>query len=333
MNKPAVCIATIRPDSFIEWADAWRDEFKEHNVQVFAMVDAEKVGRRFSKAPITGQFFCHEMVKDQLKDKAWIIPSKTSACKSFAIYKAWQAGCDPIMVLDDDCLPDKDSDWTWLRNHSHNLQLDVRNDLWPTIRGLFARGTPHNGLKPVVLSHGTWVENIDIDAVTSLMYPKHEDLTKSNDNHVPMGCLFPMSGMNLAFRREIAPLMYFGLQGPDWGVDRFDDIWCGFLAKKVLDYCGYAVWSGTPYVRHIKASDPFVNIVKEAPGYKMNVELYQWAMMHTTTGEGLKETFETLAHSLETWGRLYGNNGYWKEYAKAIQTWLTLFEPEEAFGI
>jgi len=263
-----------------------------------------------------------------LKDKAWIIPSKTSACKSFAIYKAWQAGCDPIMVLDDDCLPGDG----WIEEHKNILQKTAYNSVVQTIWDARPRGMPHLPPEPIGLSHGLWLENPDIDAITQLGGSVLNGDGFPNMT-IPKGCLFPMSGMNLAFRREIAPLMYFGLQGPDWGVDRFDDIWCGFLAKKVLDYCGYAVWSGTPYVRHIKASDPFVNIVKEAPGYKMNVELYQWAMMHTTTGEGLKETFETLAHSLETWGRLYGNNGYWKEYAKAIQTWLTLFEPEEAFGI
>ena len=328
MNKPAVCIATIRPEQFMAWAEVWREEFKQEGVQVFVMVDADKVSTDFSRAPITGQFFCHEMVSDQLGDKRWIIPSKTSACKSFAIYKAWKAGCDPIMVLDDDCLPGDGL----IAKHKTNLQRCAHNAVVSTTWHVRPRGTPHIEPRPIALSHGLWQDNPDIDAMTQLAGCSLTGDGFPNIN-IAQGALFPMSGMNLAFRREIAPLMYFGLQGPTWGVDRFDDIWCGFLAKKVLDHCGYAVWSGTPYVRHVKASDPFVNIVKEAPGYKMNVELYQWAMKHTAAGEGIKETSETLAFSLETWGKLNGNNDYWLKYAQAIQTWLTLFEPEPAFGI
>lgn len=345
MNKPAVCIATIRPEQFKVWLEAWQDEFRQENVEVFAMVDAETSEEFTSMSSINGHIFNHSDVVKKLGDKAWIIPKRTSACKSFAIYKAWRAGCDPIMVLDDDCLP---LEWRqgWVLDHASNLSSHLFAHVFMTMHNAEVykmprpRGVPHIDPYPVGLSHGTWMTNPDIDSITQLSRPgpyKPPVSGNPKDGCVPVGSLFPMSGMNLAFRSEIAPLMYFGLQGPDWGVDRFDDIWCGFLAKKVLDHCGYAVWSGTPYVRHVKASDPFTNIVKEAPGYKMNVELYEWAINlqpPLNSKNGIADTLSELASYLKAANRYEdGGREYWYKYGEAIHEWLELFEPEEAFGI
>ncbi len=52
--------------------------------------------------------------------------------------------------------------------------------------------------------------------------------------------------------------------------DRFGDIWCGILMKRVCDHLGLAVSTGTPYIHHDRASDPFTNLIKEAQGLKVN---------------------------------------------------------------
>jgi hypothetical protein len=334
MDKPAVCIATIRPEQFKEWLAAWHEEFKREGVRVFVMFDGDDVEDFISldkkQNEVPREIFSHPLVAKELGNKSWIIPKKTSACKSFAIYKAWKAGCDPIMVLDDDCLPWEPED-SWVKTHKKRLAQNCNvHHVWPTLTSIPARGTPHMPSMPIALSHGLWRENLDLDAIWGLITEKPVGLF--TEGAPPTGCLFPMSGMNIAFRREIAPLMYFGLQGPDWGVDRFDDIWCGFLAKKVLDHCGYAVWSGSPSVRHVKASDPFVNIVKEAPGYKMNVELYEWVRDLNLVGWDTdpKRVLEEIARTLE---RSPFQGEYWASYGKAILAWLELFQPEEAFGI
>ena len=78
--------------------------------------------------------------------------------------------------------------------------------------------------------------------------------------------LFPMSGMNLAFRRDVACLMYFAPMGLDQPFARFDDIWCGLLAQRICRHLDYSIVAGRPHVDHRRASDPFRNLVKEAPG-------------------------------------------------------------------
>lgn len=37
--------------------------------------------------------------------REWIIPRRSAACTSFAMYQAWRAGCEYIVMLDDDCDP------------------------------------------------------------------------------------------------------------------------------------------------------------------------------------------------------------------------------------
>lgn len=330
MNKPAVCIASNRPESLKRWWHEWRDHFKWHKACVFIMhdTDDEEATKKLDfimddKGPAC-LVFDHNAVAQELEGNSWIIPTRTSACKSFAIYKAWHCGYDPIMVLDDDCYPAISEGLDWLRWHKYNLETKVANHMAWTMLDPRPRGIPYLSKVPVVLSHGLWKNNPDVDAVTALN--GHSDSPQLTSQSIPKNCMYPMSGMNLAFRAEIAPLMYFGLHGPSWGVDRFDDIWCGMLAKKAMDMCDMAVWSGRPHINHIQASDPMTNLSKEAPGYKMNIELFNWLQtvhMMPENGTSPATILGVIAESLGDWG---GEGSYWQSYSRALLTWLELFK-------
>ena len=64
--------------------------------------------------------------------------------------------------------------------------------------------------------------------------------------------------MNLCFSRRAIPLMYFPLMG-----------------QGQPDALGWSFSVGEPFVRHARASDPFVNLVKEAPGIKANETFWE----------------------------------------------------------
>ena len=341
MSNPAVCIASCRKEHFADWLSAWREEFQANSVQVFAMCDAQHQDTIMPpELPDWVHSWDHQDVKNLLQDKAWIIPTQTGACKSFAILNAYLAGCDPILVLDDDCLPIAKNNSGWVAGHVIKLNGFVSPYVYNTSPGIRPRGTPYLPNVRVVLNHGLWEENPDIDAITSLSPPPHAYIRYQIDAPVPFGSLFPMCGMNIAFSREIAPLMYFGLQGPSWGVDRFDDIWCGFLVKKALDYVGLACTSGSPVIRHVRASDPLKSIVKEAPGYAMNIKFYTWVMNHQI-GTGINrflapwdrkdeapqpQTARAVLEAMATDMYQWANGGeYFRNYGKAILAWLDLF--------
>jgi hypothetical protein len=136
-----------------------------------------------------------------------------------------------------------------------------------------------------------------------------------------------MSDMNLAFRRFVAPLMYFGLQGPKWGVDRFDDIWAGFVAKRILDATRLVVWSGGPFVTHNQQSDLFANLEKETPGFKMNRDFWGFCFNQLLVSSNVSSLSTKMVNAgiqIEA-HPLRENREYWKAYGRAIQLWAGLF--------
>lgn len=314
----ALVIATNRPERFKAWLKAWWEEIDENDINLLIMHDSHNSEETdvLDRQIKHGSVFDHNDVKEDLKGNAWIIPQQSSACKSYAILKAWQMGADRIFCLDDDCLPNGSR---WVRQHRINLKSHEQNQVYMTIDYVRPRGVPYLPKEPVMLSHGLWDNVPDVDAVTQLHgYPS---VAGKRNGAVPKGALFPFCGMNWACNRDAAPLMYFGLHGKDWPVDRFDDIWCGFIAKKIMDHLGWAVWSGEPSVEHSRASDPMANLEKEAKGLKMNCEIYEM-LMHPW-----KICGDTPSDSLALFGKDISTVSidYWKKYGEALQIWASLF--------
>src|SRR5262249_34329858 len=145
-----------------------------------------------------------------------------------------------------------------------------------TVPGLRVRGLPYRntGVHPgVAVSVGLWTGHADIDGITAVAKgPRvlEERLLRRRvrTRVMPATQYFPLCGMNLAFRQEAACLMYFPPMGQGSPYSRFDDIWCGLVLERVCRHLGLAVTVGRPLVRHQRASDPFVNLVKEAPGVR-----------------------------------------------------------------
>jgi hypothetical protein len=129
--------------------------------------------------------------------------------------------------------------------------------------------------------------------------------------------------MNVAFRPEIAPAMYFGLQGGDYSYDRFDDIWAGIVSKKICDEHGWGVVSGEPSVNHLKASDVMVNLRKEGAGFEINENI--WRAVNSTNISNCKNIYEEvrlIAQSIS----LYFSKEYFKKLKEAYEIWSRLFE-------
>ena len=95
----AVVVPTIREDCALRWLDEWKDDLagarvilvEDNPEPTFAITGAEHYSwRDFA-----------ELGADE-----WIIPRRTSACRSFGFLKALEGGADIIWTLDDDCYPE-----------------------------------------------------------------------------------------------------------------------------------------------------------------------------------------------------------------------------------
>jgi hypothetical protein len=220
-------------------------------------------------------------IERELGDLSWIVPSNSSACRSFGYYIAGQMADvgDIVLTLDNDCYPESMVPY-WIAGHRQALANHATTEWVDTFSGgPPARGFPYRirGIHETWLSHGLWSGVPDLDAPTWLHYPdlRLPPTPAGTTQAIPRGVFFPMCGMNLAWRPALTPALYFGLFGPAYGFDQFDDIWAGVLVKKVCDHLGYAVRSGAPSVRHRKQSDVYVNLLKQTPGMEMNEHLWQ----------------------------------------------------------
>uniref|UniRef100_A0A6H1ZFN8 Putative reversibly glycosylated polypeptide n=1 Tax=viral metagenome TaxID=1070528 RepID=A0A6H1ZFN8_9ZZZZ len=319
----ALVIATNRSQNFREWFEVWKKEIIENALELFIMHDTfdsretQKLSNLFPLG-IKARMLDHNDVIDEFKQYSWIIPQQSGACKSYAIYRAWKAGAERIYCLDDDCLPGPNR---YVARHQFNLRMTIRNHVYETIDPVRPRGVPYLPENPIMLSHGLWENVPDVDAATQLNgYEKHYELRRGP---IPIGALFPFCGMNWACNREIIPLMYFGLHGHAWPVDRFDDIWCGFIAKKIMDHLGYAVNSGIPQINHNRASDPLKNLEKEAKGYQWNCDFYEFVMndLHII-GNKVLDCLLSVAGQLAKCEPV----GYFAQYGDALKIWTSLFK-------
>lgn len=319
-----IVIPTIRD---LEFLDDWKDQFRETTIIV-----CEDRPQKSIKIPPIGKKIYHYSWKEidaDLGKDSWIIPRKVSAIRNYGFLQAYRMGADIIITIDDDCYPVKNHHL--IENHLRNLSLSMPKkwvNSYPDARHLFTRGMPYlnRDEQPIMLSHGLWTNVLDHDGPTHLQHLRFRaEFAEHFMQIIPNGAYFPMCSMNMAFRHKITPLMYFPLMGEDregnkWGYDRFDDIWAGIFAKKIMDHLGYGVINGSPFVEHRKASDPFKNLQKEAKGIEMNEKIWKAVDSVKLTENNVIGCYQELVEKIQ-----FPNGRYFKKLIEAMTTWLKLF--------
>ena len=308
MSNIALVIPTIRENCFRDLVARWGpmglfDEcdlilMEDNPVKTF---DLDKV-----ITPAVGVKSRHTHldwtdIKRHLKDEEWIVPRRSDTVRSFAYWYAWREGYKYILTLDDDCYPPSMvNDGYEYRDakqfvDSHINAMNGKTKWFNTLNSVKPRGIPfyERGRRDdIIVNHGLWTNVIDYDAPTQLVDPKPEEFSFDN-KVIPHGSFFPMCGMNVMWKAKYTVLMYHLLMGQEvtgevdvslpnisndivqpLPFDRFGDIWCGILMKKCADILGKSVTTGTPYIRHERASNPFTNLKKEAPGLEVNEKFW-----------------------------------------------------------
>jgi len=314
-KKTCVVVPTNREQSINEFLKAWKDIFNQYQFDVMVIEDNKQPTLRINEP--YNYHFTWKDIDGELNNCKWIIPRQTDCVRSFGYYMGYKIGYDYIITLDDDCFPaDK------ILEHITALNNPVNFDLWyPTISPK-PRGFPYYKTErnyETLINHGLWYGVPDYDAPTQLYQAIKVDEINYYEGSIPKGKYFPMCGMNLAFKREAVPMMYFLLMGKNYTYDRFGDIWCGLFAKKICDHLGYAIKSGKPFVYHERASNVYANLSKEMPGYEINESLWQRIDNVVLTKTTIVECYTELADSIDVEGK------YWENLNLAMVLWAELF--------
>jgi len=335
----AICVPTVREEAIRDFLDAWSPYWQTCAassvlVQLFVHEDCPRKTLDPGKRPhLRLTHTAHDDIERELGCREWIIPRASGACRSFPMYLAWKAGCDYIITLDDDCYPQPGEGERFLPGH---LESFKRDRWFRTIAGDDPRGVPYErlGELTVRVNHGLWSDVPDLDGPTSLVRMRETRAVVLRSGHevVPPGMAFPLCAMNVCYHRSILPAAYNLLMGLESvGLDRFDDIWSGILVKRVLDYMGWYATTGEPFVRHLKKSNAFTNLRKEALGIHIHEHLWDY-ILDAPLEPGLTVTgaFKALARRLhdfpKTLPALPCPTGYFARLSEAMVAWAELFD-------
>lgn len=339
-KKIALVVPSIRKDSFERFCDEWRPMGLFDSADLLLIEDNPT--KTFEIPSLWDHAlggFCDHFAWDDIDryDWSWIIPRRSDTIRSFGYWLAWKNGYDYLMTLDDDCYPadgyEKLVDW-------HLKMLDDRTRWFNTLNNVTPRGIPYKNLghRPVYVNHGLWQGVLDYDAPHQLVDPRQETYTHDN-RIVPQSAYFPFCGMNWMCRREAIPLTYHLLMGrkcDDFSpksdssliklpYDRFGDIWAGIIMKRICDHLGWSVSSGTPYIHHDRASNPFTNLRKEANGIETNE--WFWEKIDAVTLDKDDDTpvkcYQRIAKCVSQFKGEHGK--YWSDLGIAMLGWSELF--------
>ena len=351
----ALVVPTIREDSIKKFIQVWGNVGLFNYVDLIVMEDNPTKTFKFG-CPVEWSdqesiliHLCWQDIDADLGPNSWIIPRRSDTVRSYAYYYAWKCGYRYIMTLDDDCYPDDSFPTMEHFVTGHLLALEGRTRWFNTLNDVKPRGIPFENLgsrHDVILNHGLWTNVLDYDAPTQLANPGKED--HSYDNVlIPRGSFFPMCGMNVCFDSRYAVWMYHLLMGHEkqdslglikLPFDRFGDIWCGLFAKKLSDLYDLSISTGTPYIRHERASNPFTNLKKEANGLEVNEKLWEYidgfvsederhGFLHCGKRNASKLYIE-LAEHIGLYDEFLEHKDYFKHLGEAMQIWANLFKEE-----
>jgi len=274
-----VVISAIHPDlSFLE---AWRPFLSPYHLIIVQDPELEQnveIPSGFDHTLYTK----HDMERVLGSGVLSSLGFRGHSCRSFGYLVSKKKY---IFSLDDDCLPAKDPSGNLgnaLEHHLINLKTPSTpfffNTLYDPYRkgSDFVRGYPFSLRQgvPCAISCGLWLNFPDYDAPTQIRKPEERN-TQYVDAvmTVPSGALFPMSGINIAFDREIiGPAMFSGLGSSGSGKtalsrhSTLEDIWCGFCCKIICDHLRYGIKTGLPYVWRKELGDPVANLEGDAKG-------------------------------------------------------------------
>jgi hypothetical protein len=239
-----------------------------------------------------------------LGDLKIAIPRKNGACRDFGFYIAWKES-DPgetIIALDDDCYVEE-------QDFAARVEATLGKGTRPVASGqgkhfnilncyrnveanIYPRGFPYSvraDYEPwtfdqkisgeVTFNLGIWREIFDVNAIDKLRGPRYcyPDAELIHESVVvPEGALVSVCSMNMQFRRELVPVVYQLLMHvevmPGWVIDRYGDIWGGFILKALMDLKGEQMAVGAPMIRHLKEGSYERNIWQEHTCHLVNDE-------------------------------------------------------------
>lgn len=263
MKNICVVVPTIRPEGYHAFRERWAEQFAKHDVIEVTVWDGEYPTITVDGLPTEREVEGRELVANFCAGVRNL---------GFLYVVQHLPEVEYIVTLDDDMSPDGDT----IGDHIAVLQKRLPISWFSHSEDVYMRGFPYGVRQeaPVMISHGIWQLNPDYDAPTQLLNNNAPHSTYYR-GAIPKGAHFNFCGMNVAFRREALPYVYYAPVGDFKGAERFDDIFAGLWIKRDFDDNEWAIATGYASCIHERASNVFVNLEKEAVGIRHMEEIWK----------------------------------------------------------
>lgn len=284
---------------------------------------------RLAPPPRDNVFYLDYAAQEAYSGKHYAaMPHRSAASRNIGHYVAYREGFDVIVALDYDCR----TRTGWLDEHLSALGKCVDgaaiqpvvdrgwvnsiNQVFPDGQAVYARGYPYELRTPelaatqavtatgeVKLNMGVWDGVLDLNGIDKLYGGEPADPgCPSGANPVALGNI-PLCGMNTAFAAELAPAYYFL---PDvwvngWQLSRHDDIWGGYVVKRLMDKRGDLLTFGAPVVEHTKQTPLERVVVLEHWMHLMGAQFYEVveSALQAVVAASYTEMFATFVEEYE----------------------------------
>ena len=259
-----------------------------------------------------------------LGNRHTLIPRRSDTCRNFGFYMAWREGYRYIATLDDDCrtAPGFLDDHAVIARPASTLCAIESPPWYNTLESLclhdqsgnvtcghYARGYPYaHRIEPpettrnvqlageVVCNMGLWTAVPDINGIDKL----GRDVPRSVALHHDRVAIAPETQlslciMNVAFRATIVPAFYqlpMDLRVGSLRIDRFGDIWAGYIFKRLADRRGELITIGRPLVEHTKAGNVHREVHVEHFGHLLSPYFYE--LVDRAAADGAVASYATM---------------------------------------
>jgi hypothetical protein len=280
------------------------------------------------------------------------MPHKSAASRNIGHYIAWKEGFDVIVALDYDCRTRPG----WLEAHLEALRtvtdlpatepagaggwVNPIRQSFPNGDTVYARGYPYERRTPelaaeqtgtasgrVALNLGVWDGILDLNGIDKLYGGEPGDPgVPSGPNPAALGHI-PVCGMNTAFLRELTPAYYFlpDLWVNGWQLSRHDDIWGGYVVKRLMDRRGDLLTYGGPVVEHTKQTRLERVMVLEQWMHLMSVPFYD--LVDSAVAEVTPDDYAVMfAHFVQEYQRLVPRSPappHYREVFRQLGDWMS----------
>jgi len=285
-----------------------------------------------------------------------LVPYNSDNRRNIGFLMALESGDDVVLSIDDDnyCIGETyktsclvcENPVTLPAIHSSNGWFNFCEmlNVTPACR-FYPRGFPyhkrHQDPKltfveetgPVRMNVGLWLQEPDLDAIAWLVAPVRASGFKGKSYLLGNDTWGPINTQNTALHRDLIASYYFVRMGYPLAsipIDRYGDIFSGYLSQACVRHMGHRIRVGTPVADHKRNSHNYLRDLTAELACILTLEPFtEWLHDLKLQGASYPETYLSLAEAIDHQvqhfsGQIWtdATRGYFHQMTYCMRQWV-----------